>query len=145
MRVFEWAGVALSSGGDESLWLFNLSRINNAASSKVRGSGEDPVKDLDIQPRVRARQSLMSGSDAEEGRERAAPVHHSTYYSCTASNPLLILFYVHLALAGSLLMHSGLTTRLTMLRMHLAPPAPPPTPLGQHHFVLKAQRFKINK
>lgn len=128
VRVFEWAGVALSRGGDESVRLFNLSRINNAASSKTRGSGEDLVKNnLDIRTGVRAGNGPMSGSDAAERRARAVPVHRSTYYSCTASNLLLILFYVHLALAGSLLMHSGLTTRLTMLRMHVG--SPPPTSL----------------
>lgn len=66
MRVFEWAGVALSSAGDESLRFFNLSRINNAAFSKARGSGEDLIKDLDIQPRVRARKGPMLGSDAKK-------------------------------------------------------------------------------
>lgn len=44
MRVFEWAGVALSRGGDDSVRLFNLSRINNTASSKTRGSGGGPRK-----------------------------------------------------------------------------------------------------
>lgn len=137
MRVFEWADVALSSGGDESLRLFNLSRINNAASSGARRSWEDLVMDLDNEPRVGAPTGPMSGSDAEEGQGGEVPVHRSTYYSCTASNPLLIRLYVHPALAGSLLMHSGLTTRLTMLRMHLGSP----TSLRQNLFAPKALRF----
>lgn len=118
MRVFEWAGA-----GDESPRFFNLSRINTAAPSKTRRSGEDLVKDLDSQPKVRAREGSLSGSDAAEGQERVAPVHCSTYYGCMASNLLLSLSSVHLALAGSLLMHSGLTTRLTMLSVHLSFPS----------------------
>lgn len=140
VRVFEWAGVALSRGGDESVRLFNLSRrfFENA-----RIWGGPRKNNQDIRTRLRAGSGPMSGSDAAERRARAVPVHRSTYYSCTASNLLLILFYVHLALAGSLLMHSGLTTRLTMLRMRLGlTPTPPQTSLRQHHFALKAERFK---
>lgn len=51
--------------------------------------------------------------------EPMQPIHHSTYYSYTVSNSFFILFYVHQPLVGSLLMHSGLTTRLTMLRTRL--------------------------
>lgn len=141
VRAFEWAGVALSRSGDESAsgTSICLELITPPLRKRADLGRTSQTQPSTFGLGVWAGNSRMSGR-----RASAVPVHRSTYYSCTASNLLLILFCVHLALAGSLLMHSGLTTGLTMLRRRLGFPHSR-HPWGGITLHWKVKDLKINK